>query len=247
MATRDEIPTDLALEIGDDLEPRKFIAAVREFFGLTDELARLPATGETVEWRVKVREGSNIVAFGVGHSSDANAVTAALHRVSEGTRALRQGDFSAPVLTEKAIQHAKRLSDLTKGSAHAIPMRIWVFRKPENFGPEVGELVRQDEATSYHDFGTLEGTLRAISDNAGGLEIRVQDPLWGRAIPCRVADAKIDEAMAAFRHRVEVAGMIHYNRAGRPTSINMESLTILPDDSTLPTAADVRGIFASLA
>lgn len=246
MATKDEIPTDLALEIGDDLEPKRFVAACREFFGLTDELGKTP-NDDNVVWRVKVREGSNIIALSVDSRSDSNTATAALQRIHEGTIALVSGDFSAPALTEKAIQHAKRLSDLTRSGSSITQMRMWLARRPIDFGPEVGDLVRQDEASSYSDFGTLEGTLRAISDQAGGLEIRIQDPLWRRAIPCRVSDNQIEEAMEAFRRRVEVTGTIHYNRLGRPTSIRMESLEILPEDKDLPTAAEVKGLFTEHA
>ena len=243
MATKDDIPTDLALEIADDLEPRRFVAACREFFGLTDELAQVPRD-ERVHWRVKVREGSNIVALTVADRSDSNAVNTALQRMYEGTNALVEGDFSAPVLTEKAIQHAKRLSDLTQNGAHVTTMRVWLSRRPINFGPEIADLVRQDEASSYNDYGTLEGTLKAISDQSGGLEIRIQDPLWRRAIPCKVNDDHIEQAMQAFRQRVEVAGMIHYNRLGRPTSIRLEGLTVLPDDKELPTASEIKGLLS---
>lgn len=246
MATRDEIPTDLALEIGDDLEPRRFVAVVREFFGLTDELVRTPDRTD-VEWRVKVREGSNIVALAFTEGRDRNATNAALHRMFEATSALVEGDLSAPSLTEKAIQHAKKLSDLTKSGRHVTPMKFWLTKHPIAFGPEVAEYVRQDEAGAYTDFGTLEGTLRAISDQNGALEIRIHDPLWSRAIPCRVNDDQIAEAMDAFRKRVEITGLIHYNRLGRPTSIRLETLTRLPDDSELPTASDIRGLFTANA
>lgn len=246
MATKDDIPTDLALEIGDDLEPRRFVAALREFFGLTNELAQVPKH-ECVDWRVQVRQGSNIIALSVAGGSDINVVSAALARMNEGTLALIHGDFSSPVLTERAIQHAKKLSDLTKQGRHVTPMRFWLTKSPIEFGPEVGDLVRQDEASSYNDFGTLEGTLKAISDQSGGLEIRIQDPLWNRAIPCRVNDDQIEEAMSAFRQRVEVTGLIHYNRLGRPTSIRMESLATLPNDKDLPTADQIQGLFVEHA
>lgn len=246
MATRDDIPTDLALEIGDDLEPRRFVAALREFFGLTDELAQVPRD-QGLSWRVRVREGSNIVALSVGGQTDSNIVRTALQRMHDGVAALVDGDFASPALSEKAIQHGKRLSDLTKTGSHVTPMRIWLSKSPINFGPEIADLVRQDEASSYNDFGTIEGTLRAIADQSGGLEIKILDPLWKRAIPCRVNDNQIELAMSAFRRRVEVSGPIHYNRLGRPTSIRMESLAILPDDKDLPTAAQVRGLFAEHA
>lgn len=242
MATKSEIPTDLALEIGDDLEPKRFVSALREFFGLTDELAQAPSA-EAIKWRVRVKEGSNIIALAAGAGSDGNAVHAAHHRMFEGTTALVQGNFSTPILTEKAIQHAKKLSDLTRSGAHVTRMRVWLSKRPIEFGPEVGDFVRQDEASSYSDYGTLEGTLKAIADQAGGLEIRIHDPLWKRAIPCRVNDDQIIQAMEAFRRRVEVSGLIHYNQNGRPTSIRMDDLLMLPDDTDLPTASDIQGLF----
>ena len=133
MATRDEIPTDLALEIGDDLEPKRFVAVVREFFGLTDELTRTPDQS-TLELRVKVREGSNIVALTFSATNDTNVTNAAIHRMFEATNALVEGDLSAPSLTEKAIQHAKKLSDLTKSGPHVTPMRVWLTKRPISFG-----------------------------------------------------------------------------------------------------------------
>lgn len=244
MATHEEIPTDIALEIADDLEPRRFLSAVKEFFGLTEELGNLPGQPGK-NWRVKVREGSNIIAIASSQTADANVHLAAVNRMQAGAQALVEGDFSSPLLTDKAIRHAKRLSDLTKDGPHVTAMRLWLARRPIQYGPDIADLVRQNEAASYSDYGTLEGTLRAITDQNGSLEIRIQDPLWSRAIRCRVTDEQIDEAMSAFRKRVEVAGVIHYNRLGRPTSIRMENLTTLPDDSELPTAADIRGLFSS--
>lgn len=241
MATKDDIPTDLALEIGEDLEPRRFVAACREFFCLTEELAMAPDAGK-LGWRVKVREGSNIVAL--DPVSEANVLSAALSRMTTATSALVSGDFDHPCLTEKAIQHAKKLSDLTKNGKTTVPMRIWFSKEPIVIGPDIAENIRELERSSYSDFGTLEGTLKAITDHAGGLEIRIHDPLWARPIPCKVADGNVEDALSAFRHRVEISGLINYNISGRPTSIKMERLSVLPSDDELPTNSDVMGIFA---
>ena len=243
MATKDDIPTDLALEIGDNLAPNKFIAALRAFFGLTEEIAQLPSQEGSPSWRVTVSKGSNIIALDSAQFFDKTIVNAALQRMYEGTEALASGELSAVSLSEKAVEYAKRLSDLTIDNDHVIPMRIWVSRRPIEYGPQVAELVRESRAESYDDFGTLEGTLRVISDQNGSIEIRIVDPLWYRPIPCRMKENQVDQAIEAFRKRVEVSGMIHYNSAGRPTSIRMEALTVLPDDDTLPTVADVVGIF----
>lgn len=244
MAEADDIPTDLALEIGEDLEPSKFLAAVRDFVGLVNELVQ-PADGQPdFDWRIKVRQGSNIVALDAPKVRETNAPFAALNAMQDGTHALVDGQLGAPVLTDKALGFAKRLSDIGRSSRGIVPIRIWVRRIPFNFGPEIAEHIREAEHSSYHDYGTLEGTLNAIADRNGVIEIKVADPIWPQAIPCKVSDRQLPAAMAAFRKRVELAGLINYNRLGRPTSISVERLERLPDDSTLPTAQDVRGLLA---
>ena len=244
MATIDDIPTDLALEIGDDLEPARFVAALRAFFGLTEELAQLPTEDNIPHWQVMVSKGSNIVALDATPTMSENIVRNALQKISEGTEAIVAGDFSASSFSERAIDCAKRLSELTKDGNRRVPMRIWVNRQPIEYGPQVAEWVKEDQASAYNDFGTVEGILRVIADQSGTLEIKIFDPIWRRPIPCRAGDDQIENAIRAFRKRVEVSGLIHYNHRGRPTSIRMDTLTILPDDDALPKISEVAGILA---
>lgn len=65
MATADDIPSDLALEIaGSSITPERFLRAVRAFFGLVQEVTAEVAGSEgTVEWAVKVKEGSAVVGI----------------------------------------------------------------------------------------------------------------------------------------------------------------------------------------
>jgi len=55
----------------------------------------------------------------------------------------------------------------------------------------------------------------------------------------------IDDVLGSFRKRVEIEGRIHYRRNGTPISIEAFEIEVLPDDSDLPTADDVRGIMAT--
>ena len=244
MATIDDIPTDLALEIGDDLEPARFVAALRAFFGLTEELAQFSTKDNIPHWQVMVSKGSNIVALDATPAMSENVVRNALQKIYEGTKAIVAGDISAASLSEKAIDCAKQLSELTKDGSRKVPMRIWINRQPIEYGPQVAEWVREAKASAYNDFGTVEGTLRVISDQSGTLEIKVFDPIWRRPIPCRAGDDQIDDVIRAFRKRVEVSGLIHYNHRGRPTSIRMDTLAILADDDTLPKISEVAGILS---
>lgn len=244
MATVGDIPTDLALEIGDDLEPARFIAAVRAFFDLANELAQFPSQDGVANWRVKVSEGSNIVALYPSPTISENVHSAAIQRIHEGTEAIVSGELYTPVLSDKAVDCARRLSDLTTSGDRKIPMRIWVSRQPIEYGPQVAENVKEEKASAYDDFGTIEGTLRVIADRSGALEIKIYDPLWDRPIPCRTSEDQIENAIRGFRKRVEVSGMIHYNNKGRPTSIRVDTMTILPDDEELPKIGEVVGILS---
>ena len=71
MATRDDIDTDLTLELdGKNVTPEKFMKAVRAFFGLVNEITReLAGPKEFIHWKVQVKDGSNLVGLMPGHAS----------------------------------------------------------------------------------------------------------------------------------------------------------------------------------
>lgn len=242
MATADDIPADLALEIGADLDPQRFVAAAREFFAFVESVSALPNTTRRMDWRVKVKEGSSILALVPATSVLRAEAVAAYARVEAATKALVAGDFTTAAFADSTLDHARKLSDLAKTKDGPVPMQIWVFRKPILFGPDVGEFIREETKPAYHDFGSVEGTLNAIQDNTGSLEIRVRDPLWQRAIKCFLPEDMLADAIQHFRKRVELFGIVNYRKDDTPESIRVERLDPLPDDDDLPSLSDMRGI-----
>jgi len=63
-ATPEIIPTDLTLEIGDNLSPERFMTAARAFFGYMQDIsdAIAPEGSNIAQWIVRVREGSSLLA-----------------------------------------------------------------------------------------------------------------------------------------------------------------------------------------
>jgi hypothetical protein len=62
MAKAIDIPTDLTLDIGGDISPDDFVAAVRNFFGYIKEITEAQeGDGSKIEWAVKVKEGSSLI------------------------------------------------------------------------------------------------------------------------------------------------------------------------------------------
>ncbi len=244
MAMADDMTSDIALEIGADLDPGRFVAVARAFFGLVEAVTAVGHAGRPLAWHVRVREGSNILALDPAPSVSPAEATAAIDRIDSAVRALVSGDLAETLLDEEALDNARKLSDLATVKGGATPMRLWVRRSSFNFGPDIGEVIRDETKPAYRDFGSIEGTLNAIQDGAGGLELRIRDPLWRRAIKCSVPEEMLDAAMQYFRQRVEVFGEIYYRNDDTPHSIRVHRLVHLPNDDDLPSIEDVRGLLS---
>src|SRR6516225_9448670 len=146
---------------------------------------------------------------------------------------------------EPALRHLRTLSEVSESDKHRpVEMRLWVKKKPTAMSADIGRVIAEDWRTEYSDFGTVEGRLETIQDN-GTLLIYVRDPLFSSSVRCYFDEDLLPQVFECFRKRVEITGTIHYRRNGTPTSIEAASITPLPDDSELPSADDVRGIFGA--
>ncbi len=245
MATPDQIPTDLTLEIDANVTPEQFMAAARAFFGYVDEVARGVAPGGAApKWKVMLREGSNLLAVEPAPSAVPAVVQAFYLRADEGIRQLAEGNLQASRLPEPALKHLKTLSELTEARGNPVPLRFWVKRQPVQVNQEIGRVIREDWRADYKDYGTVEGRLTAIQEQ-GTLQLLLKDEWLKQTIRCYVPEDQLPDAFANFRRRVEVSGVIHYRRNGTPISVEVEVIEPLPEDSELPSANDVRGLLAA--
>jgi hypothetical protein len=246
VATPEIIPTDLTLEIGDDVSPDRFIAAARAFFGYVSEIAKaLSPEGEAPHWRVLVREGSGLLGMQPTLDTPDDVLAPIYARTQEGLAALSRGEAIETVpLPEPALRHAKVLSGLSEGvDGRPTPIRVWVQRKPVEIGPSIARAIEEDWRADYNDYGTIEGRLETIQDHEGSLRLQIRDGLFRQNVRAYFDEAKLPLAFNAFRKRVEVSGIVHYRKNGTPISIEVTQIDELPDDKDLPTAADVRGLF----
>jgi hypothetical protein len=244
MAQPEEIPTDLALEIGANLDPKKFIEVARHFFGYVEEVSRDAITGEKPAWEVIARQGSTILAMQPTESFDTLTLSGLYQRLNAASAALIRGEVDDSQLSERALSHMQMLSDLRDKQGNKIPVRFWVRRAPTLIGPDVGEYIRESRGREYHDFGSLDGKLQTIQDAAGGLEFRIRDIMYRNPIRCIVSEDLLPSVMDNFRKRVEVFGEIRYSQHGIPLAIAVRSIAPMQSDDDLPTAEDIRGILA---
>jgi len=246
MARPDQIPTDLTIDLGDDLTPEEFVAAVRNFLGYVSEITESQkGDGADVSWTVKVHEGSALIGVEPNESAPASRLAMIYKQAEFGPTALARGNIEGAGLSEKAINHLKNLSELVGKHRNGNGVNLWVNRKPIGIGTGIAKIVRENWETNYYDFGTIEGRLEAILDASGALRIKVKDFLYPRAINCLVPESMINDVLGSFRKRVEIEGRIHYRRDGTPISIEANLIEVLPEDNELPSADDVRGIMAT--
>ncbi len=246
MATPDQIPTDLTIDLDDDLSPEEFIVAVRNFVGYVDEITKSQQGDESgISWRMKVREGSVLVGIEPNPSAPPYKLSMIYNKAEQGVSAIARGDIAGADLSNKAVNHLKNLSDLVEKHRDGKGVSLWIKRKPVGINPGIAQIIREERKTDYHDIGTIEGRLEVIQDTAGILKIRVRDLLYPKPIDCVVPDQMIDDVLGSFRRRVEIEGLIHYRSDGTPISILTQMIDLLPEDADLPSADEVRGIMAT--
>jgi len=248
VATPDQIPTDLAIEIGENLPPDKFMAAARAFFGYVQEItASLSEKGDSGRWLVKVREGSALLAVDPGPNLESGVANAIYFQAERGMRSLLESNIEDAGLSEPALKHLRTLSEMTETRPKVMPIhiRLWVKKSPINFDPVIASTIRESRRADYNDYGTIEGRLETIQESFGTLQFNIRDPMFREKVRCYFPEDLLPQVFDRFRKRVEVAGIIHYRKNGTPVSIEAEHIIGLPEDSELPTADDVRGILSS--
>jgi hypothetical protein len=246
VATPDQVPTDLTMEIGASLSPERFMAAARAFFGYVHELSEGLGNGHTLQWVVRVREGSALLAVEPAPSVPPEAARAVYARAERGIRHLINRDVENSGLPEPALKYLRTLSELTEtgpnNKAPPVPIRIWIEKKPVSLEPAIASAIREDWRADYNDYGSIEGRLETIQETYGALQFFIRDNVLRQRVRCYFPEELLPSVFERFRKRVEVSGIIHYRKNGTPISIEAEHIVGLPDDSELPTAEDVRGI-----
>jgi hypothetical protein len=248
-ATPDQIPTDLTLEIGENLSPDRFMAAARAFFGYVQEISHAVAPeGEPARWIVRVREGSALLAVDPNPSLPPEVARKVYARAERGIRHLIDRDIEDSGLPEPALKHLRVLSEMTEAGpnkAPPVPIRLWVEKRPISFEPTIASAIREDGRADYNDYGTIEGRLETIQESYGTLQFQIRDAMLRQKVRCYFPEELLPEVFGKFRKRVEVSGIIHYRKNGTPVSIEANRLVDLPDDSELPSFEDARGILRS--
>jgi len=236
----------LTLDLDGVLAAAQFSKGVNAFVDILDAATKdVAGSARAIRWIVSVEAGSSRV-HALAESPAPNA------RVPQVATVVARG----LKLIGRRPQRPKHFSDAALVAAHDLgevggELRAKV-RAQGGTTPTAADISRKVAVNvevllgaRFQDYGTIEGRLQTLSER-GGLHFAVYDALTDKAVRCAVSADRMAEAWKAFGRRVAVSGPIHYRRDGHPISIDVEHLTIFPNERDLPTADDVYGLFGNL-
>ncbi len=222
MAAAEDTPA-LTLELGPGKVPyRDFQRVVRAFTGLLSEISE-EACGDpdAVHWEISVSEGSVLIAANLPAATDTETASRIHETVREPTGRIRRSLHRFP----RAVPATRLLAGADRRDILAEDRR---------------ETVRHPSRIA--EYGTVEGTLDTLSAR-GRLHFTISEPVWNMAVRCTVPDDLVESMQGMWRQRVAAHGMVHYDRAGVPTSIRAEEVELFPYDET--PVGEFRGLLAS--
>jgi hypothetical protein len=241
----DKLKGEVAIELdADSVTAGEFQSALDAFLTLIRELTRqvnerLPQDS----WRLTVQEGSQVIAFQPDKIKLTESVRAAIYAsLFDGLDSLEREAKAPKYFTERALECARELSLIAHGPRdQGSPVRILSRQRTRAITRATWINVSEILDWKYEDVGTVEGTLEVVSAH-DGYEFRIYEPLWLRAVRCHFQEERLADALANFKKRVEVQGLIRYTKDGFPVSVNVLSITPLPDPKDLPSYRAVKGI-----
>lgn len=243
----DSLKGEVGLELdADSVTAGEFQSALDAFLTLVRELTRqinekLPHDS----WRLTVQEGSQVIAFQPDKIKLPESVRATIYgALFDGLDSLEREAKAPKYFTERALESARELSLIAHGPRdQGVPIRILSHKRSRSVTRATWVNVSEILDWKYEDVGTVEGTLEVVSAH-NGYEFRVYEPLWLRAVRCNFQEERLQDALNNFKKRVEVQGLIRYTKDGFPVSVNVISITPLPDPKDLPSFRAVRGILS---
>ena len=248
----------LKVQLGTDahgIDADAFVAMFRHAIDALKAIDRGLSTHgvETTRWEI-VSAGSNSPIFATLHGEallghNGHYGEEVIGVFADGLGHLREFNTCPARFTRDALQQVKKLAH----TAAFFHLDASVYVGTSHI-PIVGPIVSNAEwairvldleKPRYTEYGTLEGTLKALSTSGEHRDkLVLVDPLSGNETPCYLTrndlDAKVREW---WKKRVLVTGQLVIDRRTRkPVELHVEDIRILRERSELPQFDDLHGV-----
>lgn len=241
MARRTDIEADLTLELsGAGITPSAFRRGVNAFIGLLEELTgSVCLASPPVGWEIQVRSGSNLIGALASKNSDQSKVRGVREMAGNCFGSSSIGGADAVPITEEAQEHVRELAKLSIETGTRVG--FWVGKERYEVEPRLAKSTQSAPARGTILPGTVEGHISALHD-LGDIHFELREYIRERSVKCIVEGDLVEKCKNLWRKRVTVHGIVHYDRAGNASKVDVRDIVPFPPDTELPSYLDVRGI-----
>lgn len=240
----------LQIGTGDRITLKGFSSAIRNFLGILEDMdAAISSAGESVRWEVVFLQKNSPPVVGVKgvptSKSNKAAPTRVRREVFSGVRALEKATRK-PNISDSALSRMSRLAEQSKYTG---PMELYTDLEKKGqvveIGPELIENIEQHLGRASESNGSIVGQLDTIAVHRSN-EIRVWEENYNRAVRCEYKPALEEKIKSLLRRRVIVSGLVYFNTKGQPVSVQADGIEPYPDQTSLPTIAEMSGLIDDL-
>jgi hypothetical protein len=245
------MPQTIFFRVGnsDQITLSAFITKLHVFLGLLQDFDSVlsESTKGSMKWELSSLTKSSPPVVGVTpiprrlHAPDLSS--AIQEQVFSNLRSLAVSSERNVRMPDAALMKVKRLAT---GVKRLGPSAIYV-----NGGGQVKREQQITEATlkhvkeltdaKYSAYGSIVGKLESLSVH-NGHEFRVWDEKRGKPVVCRFKPERMAQVKNLLPATVEVSGIVHFNSAGSPISLDLEELEMESSDRAVPTIQEMSGL-----
>lgn len=159
----------------------------------------------------------------------------------QGVRGIESAPTMPAHFNEEALDAARKLAKVSENQGPSLTLSSnasGTVTLTENAVRNIEEV--RAKARLYVDFATIEGQLEVVSAH-GRRSFFVWEALTNQRVECFGTDEHFKQALLLIEKRVAVAGRVSY-RNHVPKSIQVESMSGMPDIGELPQPKDIGPI-----
>jgi|GEM_PF-3402928 len=240
MAKKEDIDTDITLEIdGDLLTPNQLAGAITAFAALLNNAHKELGAEKPVQWGVQVKEGSSLIGYVPRTLPNPQAIEI----IVNGIKQFESGWNRPAGFSEAMLFNLQTLCESTRtGKKYNTAIKVWVHKEPVNLSSNIKENINKALQGAFVEYGAIEGLLQTL-DSHKGYQFVIYEPLYNKKIICNIGNDDVPgQAYHLWEKRVEAEGLIKYSVEGLPYEIKVDRLSALIPVSGIPDYKLTKGI-----
>ncbi|MFQ5903506.1 MAG: hypothetical protein ACE5JO_07440 [Candidatus Binatia bacterium] len=227
----------------EEVPARGFVEAVSNSLEVLSELdsAISQKRAGTLRWIIgslKYESPAVVTLRAVPVSDEVDVGAEVAQSYVHGLEILQGGKSLPPMFSETALNAVKRLGRIREGvKTIKIQHRKEVIQITERLAVNIDDLISR----TSESVGSFEGTLEMVTIHSQKY-FRVYEPVHGRGIVCYFPPDLLEVVKSSLGDRVAVSGRLRSDRLGKPETITVTDLRVLPEEERLPRPSELRGL-----